>query len=75
MSDGTLWKIVGDQVTPRPLNTDVFGTARSIPAPQTNGVHAGRQLRADFLSGTAQRSSIGAADGRFCGRAQRDFPR
>lgn len=35
MSDGTLWKIVGDKVTPRPLNTNVFGTARSIPAPQT----------------------------------------
>ncbi|MEO8368046.1 MAG: beta-propeller fold lactonase family protein [Candidatus Solibacter sp.] len=35
MSDGTLWKIVGDKVTPRPLNTAVFGTARSIPAPQT----------------------------------------
>ena len=35
MSDGTLWKIVGNQVTPRPLNTNVFGTARSIPAPQT----------------------------------------
>jgi len=35
MSDGTLWKIVGNQVTPRPLNANVFGTARSIPAPQT----------------------------------------
>ena len=35
MSDGTLWKIVGDKVTPRPLNTNIFGTARSIPAPQT----------------------------------------
>jgi uncharacterized protein (TIGR03437 family) len=35
MSDGTLWKIVGDKVTPRTLNTNVFGTARSLPAPQT----------------------------------------
>ena len=35
MSDGTLWKIVGNQVTPRTLNTNIFGTARSIPAPQT----------------------------------------
>jgi uncharacterized protein (TIGR03437 family) len=35
MSDGTLWKIVGDRVTLRPLNTNIFGTARSIPAPQT----------------------------------------
>ena len=35
MSDGTLWKIVGDKVMPRPLNTNIFGTARSIPAPQT----------------------------------------
>src|SRR5450759_487250 len=35
MSDGTLWKIVGDKVTPRPLNTNIFGTARSLPAPQT----------------------------------------
>jgi uncharacterized protein (TIGR03437 family) len=35
MTDGTLWKIVGNSVTPRPLNTNIFGTARSIPAPQT----------------------------------------
>ncbi len=35
MSDGTLWKIVGDKVTPRPLNANIFGTARSLPAPQT----------------------------------------
>jgi uncharacterized protein (TIGR03437 family) len=35
MSDGTLWKIVGDKVTPRPLNTNIFGTARVLPAPQT----------------------------------------
>jgi uncharacterized protein (TIGR03437 family) len=35
MSDGTLWTIVGSTVVPRTLNTDVFGTARSIPAPQT----------------------------------------
>ena len=33
MSDGTVWKIVGDTVLPRPLNANVFGTARSIPAP------------------------------------------
>jgi uncharacterized protein (TIGR03437 family) len=35
MSDGTLWKIVGDSVLPRPLNTNVFGTTRSIAAPFT----------------------------------------
>ncbi len=35
MSDGTLWKIVGNQVTPRILNTKIFGTVRSIPPPQT----------------------------------------
>ncbi len=35
MSDGTLWKIVGDKVLPRSLNTNIFGTARSITAPQT----------------------------------------
>jgi len=35
MSDGTLWKIVDGTLSPRALNTDVFGTVRSIPAPQT----------------------------------------
>jgi uncharacterized protein (TIGR03437 family) len=35
MSNGTLWTIVGSTVVPRTLNTDVFGTATSIPAPQT----------------------------------------
>jgi uncharacterized protein (TIGR03437 family) len=35
MSDGTLWRIVGDQVLPRALNTNIFGTARSLPAPQS----------------------------------------
>jgi uncharacterized protein (TIGR03437 family) len=35
MSNGTLWMIVGATVVPRILNTDVFGTATSIPAPQT----------------------------------------
>src|SRR5215472_4079655 len=35
MTDGTLWRIVGDVVTPRVLNTNIFGTARSLPAPQS----------------------------------------
>src|SRR5207237_73763 len=35
MSDGTLWKIVGDSVLPRPLNANIFGTARSVAAPVT----------------------------------------
>ena len=35
MTDGTLWRIVGDSVIPRVLNTNIFGTARSLPAPQT----------------------------------------
>ena len=35
MSNGTLWTIVGSTVVPRTLNTDVFGTATSIPSPQT----------------------------------------
>jgi len=35
MSDGTLWKIVGDTVLPRPLNVNIFGTARNVPAPFT----------------------------------------
>jgi uncharacterized protein (TIGR03437 family) len=35
MSNGTLWTIVGSSVVPRTLNTDVFGTATSIPSPQT----------------------------------------
>jgi uncharacterized protein (TIGR03437 family) len=35
MSDGTLWRIVGQTLTPRTLNTNIVGTARSIPAPQT----------------------------------------
>lgn len=35
MSDGTLWKITGNTVQPRTLNASVFGTARSIPAPQS----------------------------------------
>lgn len=35
MSDGTLWKIVGNTIEPRTLNSTVFGTARSIPGPQS----------------------------------------
>jgi uncharacterized protein (TIGR03437 family) len=35
MSDGTLWKIAGGTVTPRTLNTNVFGAVRSLPAPQS----------------------------------------
>ncbi len=35
MSDGTLWKIVGNTVVPRALNPNIFGTARSIAAPQS----------------------------------------
>jgi uncharacterized protein (TIGR03437 family) len=35
MSDGTLWKVVGASVQPRTLNPTVFGTARSLGAPQT----------------------------------------
>src|SRR5262249_39954874 len=32
---GTLWKIVGDILVPRALNSNIFGTLRSIPAPQS----------------------------------------
>ena len=35
MSDGTLWRIIGNTVTPRVLNPNVFGTVRSIPPPQS----------------------------------------
>jgi uncharacterized protein (TIGR03437 family) len=35
MSDGTLWRIVGNTLAPRTFNTNIFGTARSIPGPQT----------------------------------------
>jgi len=35
MSDGTLWRIVGNSVIPRLLNPNIFGTLRSVPAPQT----------------------------------------
>ena len=36
MSDGTLWKVVGNTVVPRrPLNPGIFGAAISVPGPQT----------------------------------------
>jgi uncharacterized protein (TIGR03437 family) len=35
MSDSTLWHIVGDSVIPRVLNTNIFGTLRALPAPQS----------------------------------------
>jgi uncharacterized protein (TIGR03437 family) len=35
MSDGTLWKIVGDSVLPRPLNANIFGTTRVVTPPFT----------------------------------------
>ena len=35
MTDGTLWRIVGDQVIPRVLNTNIFGTLRTLSAPQS----------------------------------------
>ena len=33
MSDGSLWRVVGNQVLPRTLNTAVFGTARTVAGP------------------------------------------
>jgi uncharacterized protein (TIGR03437 family) len=33
MSDGTLWKITGNSVTVRPLESNIFGAARSIAGP------------------------------------------
>ena len=45
MSNGTLWMVVGASVVPRTLNTDVFGTATSIPSPQTMASSPGRRLR------------------------------
>jgi uncharacterized protein (TIGR03437 family) len=35
MSDGSMWKIVGNTVTLRKLNPNIFGTANTIPGPQT----------------------------------------
>ena len=35
MSDGTLWKVVGNSLVPRTLNTNIVGNLRSVPAPQT----------------------------------------
>ena len=35
MSDGSLWKVVGNSVAPRTLNPDIFGTAKTLPAPQS----------------------------------------
>ncbi len=33
MSDGSLWRVVGNQVLPRTLNTAVFGTAKTLAGP------------------------------------------
>jgi uncharacterized protein (TIGR03437 family) len=33
MSNGSLWRVVGNQVLPRKLNTAVFGTATTLPGP------------------------------------------
>lgn len=33
MSDGSLWRVVGNQVLPRTLNTAVFGTSRTLSGP------------------------------------------
>ncbi|HTM52031.1 MAG TPA: hypothetical protein VL285_25225, partial [Bryobacteraceae bacterium] len=33
MSNGSLWRVVGNQVLPRALNPSVFGTARTITGP------------------------------------------
>jgi uncharacterized protein (TIGR03437 family) len=35
MSNGSLWRVVGNQVLPRTLNTAVFGNSRTVSAPQT----------------------------------------
>jgi uncharacterized protein (TIGR03437 family) len=35
MSDGTLWKVSGSNLTPRPLNTNIFGSVRSMASPQS----------------------------------------
>jgi uncharacterized protein (TIGR03437 family) len=35
MSDGSLWKIVGNTVIPWTLDTNVFGTTTKIPSPQS----------------------------------------
>jgi uncharacterized protein (TIGR03437 family) len=35
MSDGSLWKIVGNSMEPRSLNTTIFNGARAIPGPQS----------------------------------------
>src|SRR4029077_74942 len=33
MSNGSLWRVVGNQVLPRKLNTAVFGTTTTLPGP------------------------------------------
>ena len=33
MSNGSLWRVVGNQVLPRTLNTTVFGNSRTLPGP------------------------------------------
>jgi uncharacterized protein (TIGR03437 family) len=33
MSNGSLWRVVGNQVLPRKLNSAVFGTATTLPGP------------------------------------------
>ena len=35
MSNGRLWRVVGNQVLPRTLNTAVFGNLQTLPGPQT----------------------------------------
>jgi uncharacterized protein (TIGR03437 family) len=69
MSDGTLWKIVGDTVLPRPLNANIFGTARSVPAPFTmaSSVEGGWVL---ILAGNGTAFLYSASDDDFvAGRA------
>ena len=71
MSDGTLWKIVGDSVLPRPLNANIFGTARAIAAPLTMASTPEGSFVL-ILAGNGTAYLYSAVGRRFRGRAHRD---
>lgn len=65
MNNGTLWKVIGNDLVPRRLEPEIFGAATTIPAPRSMSASPNGEFAIIFSASTATAYLYSALDDRF----------
>ena len=65
MNNGTLWRVIGNDLVPRALEPEIFGNATAIPGPRSMAVTPGGEYAIIFSAANGMAYLYSALDDRF----------